>query len=80
VEESVQLVSTTQLEEGLAAAGADEAISDELLDIYSLARTAAFKAAIGLLAFFGLVALILATSLPKRKLVEAEPAIEVPGG
>ena len=80
VEESVQLVSTTQLEEGLAAAGADETISKELVDIYNLARTGAFKAAVGLLAFFALVALILATSLPKRKLVEAEPAIEVPGG
>jgi hypothetical protein len=39
----------------------------------------AFKAASGL---FVPVAQILATSLPKRKLVEAEPepAVEVPGG
>jgi MFS family permease len=79
-DEGVQLMSNSQLEEGLAAVDADAAISNELLDIYSLARTSAFKAAIGLLAFFGLVALVLATSLPKRKLVETEPAIEVPGG
>ncbi|HRV93318.1 MAG TPA: MFS transporter [Anaerolineae bacterium] len=74
VEESVQLISDTQLEESLTAAGADEAISTELLDIYTSARTGSFKAAVSLLTFFSLLALVLSLWLPKRKLVETEAA------
>ena len=80
VEQSVQLISDTQLDEALTAANAPEAISIELLDIYGLARTGAFKAAVGMLTFFALMALILSMWLPKRKLVEAEPAGEAAGG
>jgi MFS family permease len=80
VEESVQLISDTQLEEALTAADADEAMSNELLDIYALARTGAFKAAVSMLTFFALVALVLSMWLPKRRLVEAEPAAEASGG
>jgi hypothetical protein len=72
VEESVQLISNTQLEEALTAANAPEAISTELLNIYGLARTGAFKAAVGMLTFFALIALIMSMWLPKRKLVETE--------
>jgi MFS family permease len=79
VEESVQLMSDTQLGEALAAAGAQEAISIELLDIYTMARTGAFKAAVGLLAFFALMAFILSLWLPKRKLVETEQEAEASG-
>lgn len=79
IEESVQLISDTQLEEALAAANAPEASSIELLDIYGLARTEAFKAAVGMLTFFALMALILSMWLPKRKLVEAEPVPEAAG-
>ena len=70
-EEGVQLVSNTQLQEGLEAAGADEVISDELLNIYALARTEAFQAGVSLLAHFALLALILALWLPRRKLVDS---------
>ena len=55
---------------------AGAAILDELLNIYSLALTGAFKVAVGLLVFLALVALVLATSLPKLKLVEEEPAAD----
>jgi len=72
VEESVQLVSNTQLEEGLVATGAGTAISNELLDIYGVARTQAFQAGVSLLTYFALLALILSLWLPKRKLVETE--------
>jgi len=73
VEEGVQLMSTTQLQEGLEAAGTSEAMSNEILDIYSVSRTVAFKAGIGLLTYFALMALIISMWLPKRKLVESEP-------
>jgi EmrB/QacA subfamily drug resistance transporter len=78
-QESVQLMSDTQLEQALAAAGANEAISIELLYIYNMARTGAFKAAISLLTFFALVALIISLWLPKRKLVETEAEAEASG-
>lgn len=80
VEESVQLMSNTQLEEALVAANAPEAVSTELLNIYGLARTGAFKAAVGLLTFFALMALILSLWLPRRKLVETEPTAAAAGG
>jgi MFS family permease len=73
VEKGVQLMSSTQLEEGLEAAETGEVMSDEILDIYGVARTAAFKAGVGLLTYFALMALIISMWLPKRKLVEAEP-------
>lgn len=72
VEKSVQLMSDTQLENALAAAGAHDDILIELLDIYNLARTGAFKAAAGLLTFLAMAAFILSLWLPKRKLVEAK--------
>lgn len=80
VEDDVNLVSNTQLEESLVAIGADESIKSEALNIYALARTGAFKAAVGLMIFCALVALVLSLRLPKRKLVEAEPAAEAAGG
>ena len=55
-------------------------LEDEVLDIYALARTDAFRAAISMLVFSALVALVLSLWLPKRKLVEAEPAAEAAGG
>ncbi len=73
-EEGVQLVSDTQLEEGLDQAGADDVISGEVGEIYADSRTQAAKAGIGLLTFFALVALVLSLWLPKRKLVEEVPA------
>ena len=73
VEESVQLVSNDQLQEMLATAEIDAAISTELLDIYALARTGAFKAAVSMLTFIALLALVQSLWLPKRKLVGEEP-------
>jgi MFS family permease len=73
VEQGVQLMSNTQLQEELEATRASEAISNEILDIYSVSRTVAFKAGVGLLTYFALMALIIAMWLPKRKLVESEP-------
>ncbi|MCB0193487.1 MAG: MFS transporter [Anaerolineae bacterium] len=72
VEDGVNLMSNTNLEDALNEAGAEELVKRELLDIYALVRTNAFKAAIGLLTFFTLVGLILSMWLPKHKLVEAE--------
>jgi fucose permease len=73
VQEGVQLMSNTQLQKGLEAAGTDQAMSKEVLNIYDVARTGAFKSGIGLLTYFALFALILSMWLPKRKLVETEP-------
>jgi MFS family permease len=80
VEDGVSLVSNTQLEEALAATSVDESVASEVLNIYALARTGAFKAAVGLMIFFALVALVLSLRLPKRKLVATEPAAEAAGG
>jgi MFS family permease len=74
VEQGIQLVSNETITEGLATANVDEAVSTELFDLYGIARTDAFKAGLALLAFFSLVALVLTLRLPKRKLVESEPA------
>ncbi len=74
VGEGVQLMSSNQVETGLEAAGADDATSNELLNIYAIARTQAFKAGMSLLTFFALIALVLSLWLPKRKLVDAEIA------
>lgn len=72
VEESVELMSDTQLAAGLEAAGVSEAGSAELQAIYGVARTEAFRASIALLIFATLLALVIALWLPKRKLVEAQ--------
>ncbi|NOX61107.1 MAG: MFS transporter [Chloroflexi bacterium] len=71
VEDGVQLVSNEVIESGLDESGVDANIRQEVLRIYNLARTQAFKAGVSLLAFFSLIALILAFRLPKRKLVSA---------
>lgn len=71
VEEGVQLLSNSQAEAALQAAGASQAESDDLLSIYGLARTGAFNAGISLLVFASLLSLVFTLWLPKRKLVEA---------
>ena len=78
VEQSVQLMSSSQLHAGLEEAGVDHAVQDELLSIYGLARTDAFKAGVSLLIFAGLLGLVLTLGLSKRKLVEEETAVSNP--
>ncbi|HFE65617.1 MAG TPA: MFS transporter [Chloroflexi bacterium] len=71
VEDGVQLVSDEALQDGMAASGADTAMVEEVMSIYDLARTQAFKGGVGLLIFFSLAATILSLKLPRRKLVNA---------
>jgi MFS family permease len=72
VKESVELVSNSQLEVGLEAAAADESVKAEVIDIYGLSRTQAFKAGIAFLIFLALGGLILTGGLSDRKLVGEE--------
>jgi hypothetical protein len=67
--DGVQLMSTSQFEDGLEAAGADPAMSDELEIIYSQSRTQAFQASVALLIYTALLGLVVTLGLPKRKLV-----------
>jgi hypothetical protein len=69
VKSGIQLASDDDIQAGLEQAGADAAVSEEVLSIYDLARTQAFKAGVSLLAFFALIAVVLSLRLPKRKLV-----------
>jgi hypothetical protein len=62
-------MSTAQFEQGLEAAGAEAAMSDELEIIYSIARTDAFRAGVALLIYGALLGLVITLWLPKRKLV-----------
>jgi MFS family permease len=74
-EEGVQLMSGSQLEEGLAAAGLDDVQSDAVEAIYTTARTDAFAAGVGVLLYGAVLGLVFTLWLPLRKLVveEAEP-------
>lgn len=72
VEEGVQLVSNSQLNEGLEAAGIDETTQSAILNIYADSRTQAFKAGVAFLLFVALVGLILTPGLSDRKLVGEE--------
>ena len=70
VEESVELVSNSQLMADLEAAGADEAMTEDIIAIYSLSRTRAFQVGMAFLIFVALVGLIMTAGLSDRKLVE----------
>ena len=69
VEDGIQLASTAEIEKGIEKSGAAAAVTEEVLNIYGLARTQAFRAGVSLLTFFALIALVLSFRLPKRKLV-----------
>ena len=73
VDESVQLMSDSQLTAAFEEAGADEAMTQEINDLYAISRTTAFQAGVSLLAYIGIIALIVALWLPKKKLV-TEPS------
>ncbi len=70
VEESVELVSDSQLMADLEAAGADEAVTEDIIAIYSVSRTRAFQVGMAFLIFVALVGLIMTAGLSDRKLVE----------
>jgi fucose permease len=75
-DESVQLMSNTQLERVLQETGADQTMINELGRIYADSRTSAFSAGVALLVFASLVGLVLTFGLPKRKLVEIQEDAE----
>ncbi len=71
IEHGVRLVSDQEMEAGLIQAGVDASIIQEVIAIYDLARTQAFKAGASLLVFFSILGLLLSFQLPKRKLVSS---------
>jgi hypothetical protein len=70
VESGVELVSDSQLQQGLEEAGVDETVQTEVREIYGVARTDSFKAGIAFLIFVSIAGLIITTGLSDRKLVE----------
>lgn len=74
-EEGVELMSSSQLEAGLEAAGVSEAAEVDLLAIYAESRTYAFKAGIGVLFYAAVLGLVMTLGLPKRKLVGEETVV-----
>jgi hypothetical protein len=79
VEDGIQLMSSSTLEQGLQDAGVVEAGVQELESIYAAARTEAFAAGVALLVFASLLGLVISFWLPQRKLVETEVAAEPAG-
>ncbi len=78
VEDGVQLMSSSQLEAQLDTKGLNETAQTELIAIYHVARTEAFKAGVALLIYAGLLGLVITLGLPKRKLVAEETAVSKP--
>ena len=77
-EKSVKLMSNSQLQSGLEAAGVGEIVTTVLNSIYSVARTDAFKAGVSLLIYGLLLGLVFSLWLSKRKLVvKDDPALAV---
>lgn len=72
VDEGIQLMSDTQLQQGLVEAGATPEIITDITSLYSVARIQAFRSGVALLVFITLVGFILAGSLADRKLVKTE--------
>ncbi|NJN54559.1 MAG: MFS transporter [Anaerolineae bacterium] len=70
VEESVELVSDSQIKSALDAAGVDAADQEQIAQTYNLERTEAFQAGVIFLVFLAIIGLILTTGLADRKLVE----------
>ncbi|MCA9875282.1 MAG: MFS transporter [Anaerolineales bacterium] len=71
VEESIELVSDSQLESALTAVGVDPAAQQALGETYARERTQAFQAGMMFLVFVALGGFIMTTGLSSRKLVEA---------
>lgn len=78
VEEGVQLMSNSQLQSGLEAAGLSEAQIAEINALYQSARTNAFRAGVGLMIYGSLLGLVISLWLPKRRLVGEDTAVADP--
>jgi len=70
VQDGVQLVSDTQIQNWLQTTDADAELKAEIMDIYAADRTQAFKVGIAFLIFLALVGLVSTVGLSDRKLVE----------
>ncbi len=70
VEQSIELVSDSQLESALTALSVDAATQQALGDMYAAARTEAFQVGVIFLVFVALGGLIMTSGLANRKLVE----------
>ena len=69
VNEGIELMSDTQLNTGLEAAGIDATTQTEVEAIYANARTNAFKSGVAFLIFVAVVGLIFTAGLPNKMLV-----------
>jgi ABC-type multidrug transport system permease subunit len=69
VHQGVQLASDEAIQTALETNGVDATVEQELMTIYNLARTKAFKAGVSLLVFLAIVGTVLSFMLPKRKLL-----------
>jgi hypothetical protein len=67
-ESGIELMSDASMQAALDEAGASDASAEVLADVYSDARSQAFKAAMMLLAFLAVVALMFTPGLVDRKL------------
>lgn len=74
VEDGIQLVSSSVLEQGSQDAGVPDAGVQEIESIYAASRTEAFSAGVALLVLASLLGLAISFWLPKRKLAEVEAA------
>jgi MFS family permease len=72
MEEDVQLMSNTQLQTNMDAAGFDETMQVELQTLYEDALIQAFKSGVAFLLFLALAGIVLTVGLPNRKLVGEE--------
>jgi MFS family permease len=66
IEQGVDIVSDQQIQENIA--GLDPELADEILSIYHIARTDAFRIVMFTVAFFSIVMFILSARLPAREL------------
>ncbi len=73
-DEGIDLISDTQLQEGLESAGVSPDGQDAVVETYRVERTNAFKAGIAFLAFLALIGLVISMRLPRGKLVDEEAA------
>lgn len=69
VDQGIELMSDTQINSELDAAGADEGLKAQVREIYALNRTQAFKTGIAFLLLCSAAGLLVTTGLSNRKLV-----------
>jgi len=72
--DGVPFISDTQLEQGLAEAGVDPALSAQIVAENSAARVAGLDAAVAFLAVMALISLFFTGYIPRRQAGDAAPA------